>query len=126
MDKLTAEKILGVQPGTSRQEIKRAYAALVRTYHPEEFPEEFQRIQEAYEVLIKGGGDTASFSEPRPGEANNRSMETGRTEEKREPEIRKKKQEEWKKTPQDSGAFQRVSGYIYATALSLHCPSLSC
>ncbi len=107
MDKLTAEKILGVQPGASRQEIKRAYAAMVRTYHPEEFPEEFQRIQEAYEVLTKGGGNTASFSEPKPREENTKSMEKDRTEEKREPEKRKKKPEEWEKPPQDNGAFQR-------------------
>ena len=55
MDKLTAQKILGVSPGASKREIKRAYAAMLRMYHPEDYPEEFQKIQEAYETLNKGG-----------------------------------------------------------------------
>lgn len=55
MDKLTAQKILGVSPGASKREIKKAYAAMLRMYHPEDYPEEFQKIQEAYETLNKGG-----------------------------------------------------------------------
>lgn len=55
MDKLTARKVLGVSPGASRREIKRAYAAMLRMYHPEDYPQEFQKIQEAYETLNKGG-----------------------------------------------------------------------
>ena len=55
MDKLTAQKILGVHPQASKREIKKAYAAMLRMYHPEDYPEEFQKIQEAYETLNKGG-----------------------------------------------------------------------
>ena len=55
MDKLTAQKILGVHPKASKREIKKAYAAMLRMYHPEDYPEEFQKIQEAYETLNKGG-----------------------------------------------------------------------
>ena len=55
MDKLTAQKILGVSPQASKREIKKAYAAMLRMYHPEDYPEEFQKIQEAYETLNKGG-----------------------------------------------------------------------
>ena len=61
MDKLTAQKVLGVSPGASKKEIKKAYAAMLRMYHPEDYPREFQRIQEAYEVLIKGNGDGGGF-----------------------------------------------------------------
>ena len=46
MDKLTAQKILGVSPQASKREIKKAYAAMLRMYHPEDYPEEFQKIQE--------------------------------------------------------------------------------
>ena len=63
MDKLTAQKVLGVSPGASKKEIKKAYAAMLRMYHPEDYPREFQRIQEAYEVLIKGNGDGGRFLE---------------------------------------------------------------
>ena len=61
MDKLTAQKVLGVSPGASKKEIKKAYAAMLRMYHPEDYPQEFQRIQEAYEILIKGKGEGGGF-----------------------------------------------------------------
>lgn len=41
-------RVLGIDPTTDLRKIKQAYAQLSRQYHPEEFPEEFRRIQEAY------------------------------------------------------------------------------
>lgn len=41
-------RVLGIAPTTDLRKIKQAYAQLSRQYHPEEFPEEFRRIQEAY------------------------------------------------------------------------------
>lgn len=54
MDQLTAYRILRLEPGCSLEEVKAAYAALSKEFHPEEQPEEFQRIHEAYRLLIKG------------------------------------------------------------------------
>ena len=53
MDQLTAYNILGLEPGSSPEEIKEAYAALSKQYHPEEEPEKFQEIHEAYVTLIR-------------------------------------------------------------------------
>lgn len=53
MDQLTAYRILGIAEGSSAKEIKEAYAALSKEYHPEEHPEEFQQIHEAYSTLIR-------------------------------------------------------------------------
>lgn len=53
MDQLTAYKVLGLQPECTKDEIKEAYATLSKEYHPEEHPEEFQRIHEAYSVLVR-------------------------------------------------------------------------
>lgn len=53
MDKLTAFHILGLRANATRDEIKQAYAELSKKYHPEEFPEEFQQIHEAYRVLSR-------------------------------------------------------------------------
>lgn len=68
MDKLRAQKVLGITPGASKKEIKKAYAAMLRMYHPEDYPQEFQQIQEAYETLIKGsdtgGGGFQKKEEP--------------------------------------------------------------
>lgn len=53
MDKLTALHVLGLRADATRDEIKQAYAELSKKYHPEEYPEEFQQIHEAYRVLSR-------------------------------------------------------------------------
>lgn len=63
MDELTAYKILRIEPGSSRAEIKEAYAALSKEFHPEESPEEFQKIHEAYVTLTRGGRKNRGASE---------------------------------------------------------------
>lgn len=61
MDQLRAYEILGIEEGSSREEIKAAYARLSKKYHPEEHPDEFQQIHEAYSILTRriqrGGGN---------------------------------------------------------------------
>ena len=54
MDQLTAYKVLGLEPGASPEEVKEAYATLSKKYHPEEHPEEFQKIHDAYATLARG------------------------------------------------------------------------
>lgn len=44
-------KILGLEPGASQPEIKKAYFKLIRQHSPESDPEQFQKIREAYERL---------------------------------------------------------------------------
>jgi hypothetical protein len=43
--------LLGVAPGVSERDLRRAYARLIRTYKPEQSPEHFRRIREAYEAV---------------------------------------------------------------------------
>jgi hypothetical protein len=43
-------ELLGVQPGVSDRDLRRAYVRLIRIYKPEQFPEHFRRIREAYET----------------------------------------------------------------------------
>lgn len=43
--------ILGLEPGASQAEIKKAYFRMVRQHSPESDPEQFQKIREAYEQL---------------------------------------------------------------------------
>lgn len=74
MDQLTAYRILGLEPGCSRTEIKEAYAALSKIYHPEDYPEKFQELSEAYQTLIRGGRRSNSLS-------NQENSFTSRTEE---------------------------------------------
>lgn len=55
MDQLTAYRVLGLTSDASIEEVKEAYARLSKEYHPEENPEEFQRIHEAYTTLTRRG-----------------------------------------------------------------------
>src|SRR5579872_5824145 len=43
-------RLLGVSPGVSPRDLKRAYLQLIRRYKPEHAPEQFRLIREAYEA----------------------------------------------------------------------------
>lgn len=45
-------EVLGIEPTSDKKEIKRAYAKLLKQYHPEENPEEFKQIQAAYQQCL--------------------------------------------------------------------------
>lgn len=49
---MNAWKILRIEPTKDKKEIKRAYAKLLKQYHPEENPEEFKQIQAAYQQCL--------------------------------------------------------------------------
>ncbi len=62
-------KILGLDPGASQMEIKKAYFKLIRQHSPESDPEQFQKIREAYEQLKNAGTEPEGptfppFAEP--------------------------------------------------------------
>lgn len=54
MTKHKACETLGIDLNASTEEIKVAYAELSKKYHPEENPEDFQQIHEAYTMLVRG------------------------------------------------------------------------
>lgn len=43
---------LGIEPTRDKREIKRAYAKMAARYHPEEQPEKFQEVYDAYEQAV--------------------------------------------------------------------------
>jgi hypothetical protein len=45
--------ILGIEPTTDLEEIKRAYSALLPKYHPEDDPEGYQRLRQAFDFARK-------------------------------------------------------------------------
>lgn len=53
MDQLKAYQLLELEPGASKKEIKEAYARLSKQYHPEENPDMFQALHEAYITLMR-------------------------------------------------------------------------
>ena len=68
MDKRASYEVLGVRPGGSPEEIKRAYRRLVMEYHPDrrgddqEAAGRLQEINQAYDVLARKGGGGGSGS----------------------------------------------------------------
>lgn len=46
-------EILGIKPTTDLKEIKSAYARLAKRYNPEEYPEEFKQIFDAYKAACE-------------------------------------------------------------------------
>lgn len=53
-------EILGLESGATKKEIKRQYAKLSKECHPEEKPEEFARLHQAYQTAMKLCDDKAS------------------------------------------------------------------
>ena len=67
-------EVLGVNRGASQEEIKKAYRALSRKYHPDaninnpnkdQAEAKFKEIQQAYEAIISGKAD--SYGQPNYG-----------------------------------------------------------
>ena len=48
-----AFKILEIEPTADKKKIKIAYSKMLKKYHPEEFPEMFMKINEAYRVALE-------------------------------------------------------------------------
>jgi hypothetical protein len=57
-------QLLGIGPGATQAEIKRAYAAAIRRHRPETHPEEFSAIREAYEAALRWHVPRAVFPGP--------------------------------------------------------------
>ena len=52
MDFAEAFKILEIEPTSDKKKIKVAYSKMLKKYHPEDFPEMFMKINEAYEKAL--------------------------------------------------------------------------
>lgn len=58
--------ILGIEPVVDKKVIRKAYAARARVIHPEERPEEFRQLHEAYQAALRYA-DSMSKREKKPG-----------------------------------------------------------
>lgn len=59
---MNAWEVLGIDPTSDKKEIKKAYARLLKQYHPEENPEEFKQIQTAYQQCLHPDQEIESVS----------------------------------------------------------------
>jgi hypothetical protein len=61
-------ELLGVRPGTPAREVRKAYSRLIRHFKPEQYPEHFRRIRDAFEAVQRFGAffDDLPEQEPAP------------------------------------------------------------
>ena len=59
---MNAWEVLEIEPTSDKKEIKKAYARLLKQYHPEENPEEFKQIQAAYQQCLHQDQEIESVS----------------------------------------------------------------
>lgn len=59
---MNAWEILGIEPTSDKKTIKRAYAKLLKQYHPEENPEKFKQTQAAYQQCLHSDQEIESVS----------------------------------------------------------------
>lgn len=59
---MNAWEILGIEPTSDKKTIKRAYAKLLKQYHPEENPEKFKQIQAAFQQCLHSDQEIESVS----------------------------------------------------------------
>lgn len=59
---MNAWEVLEIEPTSDKKEIKKAYARLLKQYHPEENPEEFKQIQVAYQQCLHQDQEIESVS----------------------------------------------------------------
>ena len=52
MNEYEAFRILEIEYTDDKKKIKKAYASLVKKYHPEEHPVEWKRVRDAYETAL--------------------------------------------------------------------------
>lgn len=67
---MNAFEVLEIAPTTDKREIKKAYARLTKKYHPEEHPQEWKRIHDAYIIALQ---QTQEHSERPPKETQEHS-----------------------------------------------------
>ena len=63
MDWIESFRILQIEPTNDKKKIKIAYSNLLKKYNPEDYPDLFIKIQEAYETALKYSGNSFEYTE---------------------------------------------------------------
>ena len=78
MTRNEAIKCLELEDGFTSEDVKHSYARLTKTVRPEEKPEEFSKLNEAYRLLsaeLRRHGRNANLSDIRAKNETNKSVE---------------------------------------------------
>lgn len=114
-------EILGIPPTTDIVAIKKAYADRAKQWHPEEHPEEFKRLRNAYQTAVKlakngvaadmGAGmkqPEKRAEEPQPEKQSQSETQPKPTEQE---EGQGPHRAEWEEEPQPQFSYEDVSSF---------------
>ena len=97
-------QVLGISPTKDKKVIRKAYAGLIRKYHPEEHPEKWKEIHDAYKIAMQRADQeevpAVSISKPK-----NEEQRPQREEQKPQHEEQTPQQQE--QNPQEKNAEVR-------------------
>ena len=97
-------QVLGISPTRDKKIIRKAYAGLIRKYHPEEYPEKWKEIHDAYTIAMQRADQeevpAVSISKPK-----NEEQRPQREEQKPQHEEQTPQQQE--QNPQEKNAEVR-------------------
>lgn len=100
---------LGIEPTKDKRQIKRAYAARSREVHPEEKPEEFRMLYEAYQAALA----YARREKEKPEETKDqKSQDRGKSGLKQEEEPSGKSAAEGFEQPKETEAERQLRAYL--------------
>lgn len=69
---MTSWELLGIDPTDNPSIIKKAYAKKLKVYHPEDDPEGYQRLREAYDMIMKHQKEIARRKKKQSAEEQNK------------------------------------------------------
>ena len=99
-------QVLGISPTRDKKIIRKAYAGLIRKYHPEEHPEKWKEIHDAYMVAMQRADQeevpAVSISKPK-----NEEQKPQREEQKPQREEQKPQHEEQKSQEKAAGVHRK-------------------
>ena len=101
-------QVLGISPTKDKKVIRKAYAGLIRKYHPEEHPEKWKEIHDAYMVAMqRADEDRPLHEEPKP---QCEEPKPQQEEQKPEREEQKPQREEQKPQHEEQKSQEKAAG----------------
>lgn len=99
-------QVLGISPTRDKKIIRKAYAGLIRKYHPEEHPEKWKEIHDAYTMAMQRADEDQPLHEEQKSEQEEQKPQ--HEEQKPQREEQKPEQEE-QKTQEEAVGVHRKS-----------------
>lgn len=103
-------QVLGISPTRDKKIIRKAYAGLIRKYHPEEHPEKWKEIHDAYTMAMQRADEDQPLHEEQKSEQEEQKPQHEEQKPQREeqkPQHEEQKPQQQEQNPQEKNAEVR-------------------